>query len=278
MSTLSIRPCTPGRIRTDHGSCLSTGREFCESLSKSMCNNEPGHRCENCPSEQSIKAPASNPTPASMTAPVPINRTRSSITSVSSTAGPAQSQSMGSDKVSSSPTDIEAEYLDIKCCGNSKLCGTLDKHCGDDELVNPEQPHSHQHQHERGYANAAATSLSGSSMPTGTWEEKISQLAPHGHEVDVTLSADEAWKTLKVGSGEQAGIAFNSTVRLIVSPCVDVARPIRTPSLPRWPCWRTSWPGGQNASVNRARLPLRLGSRNLIRLRASRYRKHGPSR
>jgi hypothetical protein len=153
-----------------------------------MCNNEPGHRCENCPSEQAAKAEAL----AQTSVPLAINRTRSSVTSASSAARPARSQSQsGSDKISSSPTDIEAEYLDIKCCGNSKLCGTLDKNCGDDEA----QPG---HAHTHAYDGVQGEGVAGSAMPTGTWEEKISQLAPHGHEVDVTLSADEAWRTLKV--------------------------------------------------------------------------------
>jgi hypothetical protein len=127
-----------------------------------MCNNEPGHRCENCPGEKTIGS--------------------SRPQAVRSASGRSESSATGDN---SSPSAIEAKYLDIKCCGDKKLCGTVDEHCDDD-------PHDHDHWHDS--ARAADHSI----PPTGTWEERISQLAPHGHEVDVTLSADEAWKTLKV--------------------------------------------------------------------------------
>lgn len=134
-------------------------------------------------------------TSVSVPKPITINRARSSTTSVSSVVAPVRSHT--SDKTSSSPTDIEAEYLDIKCCGNSEICGTLDKNCGDDEI-----PPGHTYSHEQRPQGSESV------MPTGTWEEKISQLAPHGHEVDVTLSADEAWKTLKVRSSEPESMEF----------------------------------------------------------------------
>jgi len=160
-----------------------------------MCNNEPGHRCENCPGEQGSNRLA-QPTAI-------INKT--ATTATTTTLAPTRSRS-DSDKVSSSPTDIEAEYLDIKCCGNSKLCGTTDVHCADeDEEEEDDRAHVHMHDHNRHLVGSSQDhqrprtfSNGPGPLPTGTWEEKISQLAPHGHEVDVTLTADEAWKTLKV--------------------------------------------------------------------------------
>ena len=160
-----------------------------------MCNNEPGHRCENCPGEQGSNRLA-QPTAI-------INKT--ATTATTTTLAPTRSRS-DSDKVSSSPTDIEAEYLDIKCCGNSKLCGTTDVHCADEgEEEEDDRAHVHMHDHDRhvvgpsqDHQRPRTFSNGPGPLPTGTWEEKISQLAPHGHEVDVTLTADEAWKTLKV--------------------------------------------------------------------------------
>jgi hypothetical protein len=166
-----------------------------------MCSNEPGHRCENCPAEQQgsnrlVQSSATINNKA-ITTSSPVHTT---------TLAPTRSRS-DSDKVSSSPTDIEAEYLDIKCCGNSKLCGTTDVHCADDgeQEDDDDRAHSHAHDHDRhlggpsqGRQNPRTFSNGPGPLPTGTWEEKISQLAPHGHEVDVTLTADEAWKTLKV--------------------------------------------------------------------------------
>ena len=160
-----------------------------------MCNNEPGHRCENCPGEQGSNRLVQ---PSTM-----INKTSTtSSSSAASTTSLAHTRSRrDSDKVSGSPTDIEAEYLDIKCCGNSKLCGTTDVHCADEGEEHDTREHVHDHQSDdpsRDRQKARTFSDGPGPLPMGTWEEKISQLAPHGHEVDVTLTADEAWKTLKV--------------------------------------------------------------------------------
>lgn len=150
-----------------------------------MCNNEPGHACENCPSKQPSQAPSTQ------SAPIPVPRSAAANRPTSSSDGSARGSKTASlgGKSSSSPTDIEAEYLDIKCCGNKKLCGATDDNCNDEQHRHPHSRHDDHH--------AADASSTRHHLPPGTWEEKISSLAPHGHQVDVTLSADEAWKTLK---------------------------------------------------------------------------------